>query len=113
MSLWIVQLLVVPFLPLQSFALLTNGRSKFVANIIGIPTDFETYRNQVIPDNAGKWRSVKEYGTNVCYRYHWTESTNIRIPIVSHSSSTTWFWDITSRALSRKAFSIRRNNAMQ
>ncbi len=48
---------------------LAEGHSKFLGNIIGgsIPANFDSYWNQVIPENSGKWVSV-EIGRDM---YEW------------------------------------------
>ena len=40
---------------------MANGKCKFLGNIIGgsAPSSFQTYWNQVTPENAGKWGSVE------------------------------------------------------
>lgn len=42
-------------------AQLANGEPKFLGNIIGnhVPASYNTYWNQVTPENAGKWESVE------------------------------------------------------
>jgi len=66
---------------------LANGAEKFLGNFIydnqEIPEDFQTYWNQVSPDNACTWIVVeKEQGTydfSECDRiYSWAESKNVK-----------------------------------
>ncbi len=66
---------------------LANGAEKFLGNFIydnqEIPEDFQTYWNQVSPDNACTWSAVeKEQGTydfSECDRiYGWAESKNVK-----------------------------------
>ena len=66
---------------------LANGAEKFLGNFIydnqEIPEDFQTYWNQVSPDNACTWSVVeKEQGTydfSECDRiYSWAESKNVK-----------------------------------
>ena len=66
---------------------LANGAEKFLGNFIydnqEIPEDFQTYWNQVSPDNACTWIVVeKEQGTydfSECDRiYDWAESKNVK-----------------------------------
>ena len=46
---------------LQTFAQIATGHPKFVGNIINnyVPTSYDTYWNQVTPENSGKWGSVE------------------------------------------------------
>ena len=54
-------LLTVLLLPLAARAQIAAGKDKFLGNIIpgAVPTSFNTYWNQVTPENAGKWGSVE------------------------------------------------------
>jgi len=55
-------LLLVVSVPLQSFSQLATGHVKFLGNVHsgGPPApSFDTYWNQVSPENAGKWGSVE------------------------------------------------------
>jgi endo-1,4-beta-xylanase len=49
------------FAPLQVKAQLAEGHSKFLGNIIAssVPSTFDTYWNQITPENSGKWGSVE------------------------------------------------------
>ncbi len=71
--------------PSRSFSQLARGRSKFVGNIIGdpsnIPSDFTQYWNQVTPENAGKWGSVQGSDTS---SYNWTPLDEVYNFAISH-----------------------------
>ncbi len=60
MTALVVALAASVLLPARSYAQLAAGQNKFFGNIIGsnIPWNFNTYWNQVTPENAGKWGSV-------------------------------------------------------
>jgi endo-1,4-beta-xylanase len=57
----IFTLLLLPFLPHRADAQLAKGKPKFLGNIIRnyVPSHFDTYWNQVTPENSGKWGSVE------------------------------------------------------
>ena len=66
---------------------LANGAEKFLGNFIydnqEIPEDFQTYWNQVSPDNACTWSVVEKeqgkYDFSECDRiYSWAESKNVK-----------------------------------
>ena len=48
-------------LPLSTQAQLAAGKEKFLGNIVAssVPSTFDTYWNQITPENAGKWGSVE------------------------------------------------------
>lgn len=53
--------LVTLLLPLGASAQLASGKDKFLGNIVAnsVPADFNTYWNQITPENAAKWGSVE------------------------------------------------------
>ena len=63
---------------------LAEGQNKFLGNIIGngnnIHSNFETYWNQVSPENAGKWGSVESSAGN----YNWSQLDNIYNYAINH-----------------------------
>ncbi|HWA27869.1 MAG TPA: endo-1,4-beta-xylanase [Lacunisphaera sp.] len=64
--------LIVMLLPLAARAQMAAGKDKFVGNIINssVPASFNTYWNQVTPENGTKWGSV-EATRNVM---NWTDA---------------------------------------
>lgn len=52
---------VAALLPLAALAQLAAGREKFLGNIVAntVPASFNTYWNQITPENSGKWGSVE------------------------------------------------------
>ncbi|HEY8995948.1 MAG TPA: endo-1,4-beta-xylanase [Lacunisphaera sp.] len=54
-------LLAALLLPLGASAQLAAGKDKFLGNIVAnsVPANFNTYWNQITPENAGKWGSVE------------------------------------------------------
>ncbi len=59
------------YISFSADAQMANGKPKFAGNIIGtyVPASFDTYWNQVTPENSGKWGSV-EAARNVM---NWTD----------------------------------------
>jgi endo-1,4-beta-xylanase len=54
-------LLATLLLPLGASAQLASGKPKFLGNIVAnsVPANFNTYWNQITPENASKWGSVE------------------------------------------------------
>jgi GH35 family endo-1,4-beta-xylanase len=79
----------------SSFAQLAAGKDKFLGNIIGtsVPNDWNTYWNQVTPENGGKWDALEPNapsGNN--HTYNWTvfdtalnQAKNRGIPFRHHT----------------------------
>ena len=69
----IVSVLCLALLIQQSNAQLANGQSKFLGNIIpgSAPSNFNTYWNQVTPENGGKWGTIQGGGQN---SWNWSEA---------------------------------------
>jgi endo-1,4-beta-xylanase len=70
--------LIILLQGLQMNAQIAKDGCKFIGNIIAgsVPSDFDTYWNQVTPENAGKWGSAEPtrnnmswYGLNTAYNY--------------------------------------------
>jgi endo-1,4-beta-xylanase len=75
---FILLISLVPVTCIQSYAQLAQDKCKFLGNVIAsaIPDDFDTYWNQVTPENAGKWGSVENSrdvmnwtGLDLAYNY--------------------------------------------
>ena len=71
-------LLVILSQGLQTNAQIAKDKCKYLGNIIAgsVPTNFNTYWNQVTPENSGKWESVEPTqdnmswtGLNTAYNY--------------------------------------------
>lgn len=67
----------------SSYAQLAKGKCKFLGNIVSgsVPSDFNTYWNQVTPENAGKWGSVEATRNNMQWggldlAYNYAKSNN-------------------------------------
>ena len=65
-----VSTILILLFPLQIHAQMADGKCRFAGNIIAysIPASFNTYWNQVTPENAGKWGSVESSRNNM----NWT-----------------------------------------
>ena len=70
-------------IPIVSRAQLAINKPKFLGNVIGnyVPSNFETYWNQVTPENSGKWGTVEGTKgimnwTNLDKAYNYAKSKN-------------------------------------
>ncbi len=79
--------LIVSFHTHEISAQIAKDMCKFLGNVIAYstPTDFDTYWNQVTPENAGKWGSVESirdnmswYGLNTAYNHAQAEGYPFR-----------------------------------
>lgn len=85
LSLVVLSLLAVASMPVQSYAQLAAGRSKFLGNIMdasNIPSNYSFFWNQVTPENAGKWGSVQGSDTS---SFNWSQLDVIYNYAISHN----------------------------
>jgi endo-1,4-beta-xylanase len=54
-------ILSLVFIAIQASGQMANGKPKFVGNIVSnyVPASFDTYWNQLTPENSGKWGTVE------------------------------------------------------
>jgi len=74
----------------SSQAQMAAGKCKFVGNIIGgsVPASFDTYWNQITPENSGKWESVEGTRDNMQWagiRAAYNKAKSLNYPFRQHT----------------------------